>query len=79
MASCQACVSAYIGWDVLVSTVESMSWQSSGGSSIKRNAPASWSIDGENLSSSSLITIRVASEDLINPIYKYSGTTTLMK
>lgn len=50
---------AYIGWDGLVSTAASMSWQSSGGNSMRRNAPVSCSVDGENLSSSGLITVMV--------------------
>ena len=47
----------YIGWDGFVSIAESMSWQSSGESSIRRNAPESCWVDGENLSSSSLIMV----------------------
>jgi hypothetical protein len=31
----------YIGWDELLSAVESISWHSSGGSSNRRNEPVS--------------------------------------
>lgn len=66
---------AYIGCDELFSTAESISWQSSGGSSSRRNEPVSCAVEGENLSSTSIMLIiavvmyaslveRVGSEDV---------------